>query len=465
MSAASDKLVLVLGLGESGLAMAQWCVRQGARVRVADSRGEPPGLSVLRASVPVAEVVLGEFADRLLDGVGRIALSPGIDARTPLLAEARRRGIAIVGEMTLLAEALAGQGRARTRILAITGTNGKTTTTALTAALCRAAGLDAVAAGNISPAALTVLMERLDRGAALPECWVLELSSFQLETTAGLNAEGATVLNVTDDHLDRHGDLGTYAAVKARIFDGDGVQVLNRQDARVMVMAQAGRRVVSFGTDVPTGPDDYGIVTDADGVAWLACGAQRLVRIADLSIAGAHNAANAMAALALARAIDLPYPALIEGLKAFRGLPHRVEPVARRNDGVVFYDDSKGTNVGATLAALEGLGREVVLIAGGDGKGQDFSPLRAAVARHARAVMLIGRDAALIDAALAGSGVPTERAPDMDAAVARAAALAQPGDVVLLSPACASLDMFRNYAHRAEVFVAAVLRQPGVSAT
>ncbi|AKU13681.1 UDP-N-acetylmuramoyl-L-alanyl-D-glutamate synthetase [Azoarcus sp. CIB] len=465
MSAASDKLVLVLGLGESGLAMAQWCARQGARVRVADSRREPPGLSVLRASVPVAEIVLGEFSDSLLDGVARIALSPGVDARTPVLAEARRRGIAIVGEMTLLAEALAGQERSRTRILAITGTNGKTTTTALTAALCRAAGLDAVAAGNISPAALTVLMERMDRGAALPECWVLELSSFQLETTAGLNAEGATVLNVTDDHLDRHGDLERYAAIKAHIFDGGGAQVLNRQDARVMGMAQAGRRVVSFGTDVPTGPDDYGIVTDADGAAWLACGGQRLVPIAELPIAGAHNAANAMAALALARTIDLPYPALIEGLKAFRGLPHRVEPVARRTDGVVFYDDSKGTNVGATLAALEGLGRPVVLIAGGDGKGQDFSPLREAVARHARAVILIGRDAALIDAALAGSGVPTERAADMDAAVAHAATLAQRGDVVLLSPACASLDMFRNYAHRAEVFVAAVLRQPGVSAT
>ncbi|WP_018988064.1 UDP-N-acetylmuramoyl-L-alanine--D-glutamate ligase [Aromatoleum toluclasticum] len=465
MSAASDKLVLVLGLGESGLAMAQWCARQGARVRVADSRSEPPGLSVLRASVPAAEIVLGEFTDRLLDGVARIALSPGIDARTPVLVEARRRGIAVVGEMTLLADALAGLARARTRILAITGTNGKTTTTALTAALCRAAGLDAVAAGNISPAALTVLMERLDRGAALPDCWVLELSSFQLETTAGLNAEGATVLNVTDDHLDRHGDLDGYAAVKARIFDGDGVQVLNRQDARVMAMAQSGRRVVSFGTDAPAGPDDYGIVADAEGAEWLACGGQSLLRVAELPIAGAHNAANAMAALALARAIDLPYPALIAGLKAFRGLPHRVEPVARRADGVVFYDDSKGTNVGATLAALEGLGRRVVLIAGGDGKGQDFSPLREAVARHARAVMLIGRDAALIDTALAGSGVPTERVADMDAAVARAAALAQPGDVVLLSPACASLDMFRNYAHRAEVFVAAVLRQSGVSAT
>ncbi|NMG45935.1 UDP-N-acetylmuramoyl-L-alanine--D-glutamate ligase [Aromatoleum toluvorans] len=464
MSAATDKLVLVLGLGESGLAMAQWCARQGARVRVADSRREPPGLTVLEVSVPAAEIVLGAFSDDLLDGVARIALSPGIDARTPMLVEARRRGIEIVGEMTLLAEALAGAERAHTRILAITGTNGKTTTTALTAALCRAAGLDAVAAGNISPAALTVLMERMDRGEALPECWVLELSSFQLETTAGLNAEGATVLNVTDDHLDRHGDLDSYAAIKALIFAGDGVQVLNRQDVRVLAMAQAGRRVVTFGTDAPAGPDDYGIAADADGAAWMVCGGQRLLRLDELPLAGAHNAANAMAALALARAAGLPWLALIEGLKAFKGLPHRVEPVARRDDGVVFYDDSKGTNVGATLAALEGLGRRVVLIAGGDGKGQDFSPLRDAVARHARAVMLIGRDAALIDAALAGSGVPTERAADMDAAVARAAALAQAGDVVLLSPACASLDMFRNYAHRAEVFVAAVLRQRGVSA-
>ncbi|AYH45284.1 UDP-N-acetylmuramoyl-L-alanine--D-glutamate ligase [Azoarcus sp. DN11] len=465
MSAATDKLVLVLGLGESGLAMAQWCARQGARVRVADSRPEPPGLVALKASVPAAEIALGAFSDGLLDDVARITLSPGIDARAPVLAEARRRRIEIVGEMTLFAEALAGAARTRTRILAITGTNGKTTTTALTAALCCAAGLDAVAAGNISPAALTALMERMDRGEALPECWVLELSSFQLETTAGLNAEGATVLNVTDDHLDRHGDLDSYATIKALIFAGDGVQILNRQDARVLAMAQAGRRVVSFGTDAPAGPDDYGIAADADGAAWMVCGEQRLLRLDEIPIAGAHNAANAMAALALARAIGLPWPALIAGLKAFKGLPHRVEPVARRDDGVVFYDDSKGTNVGATLAALEGLGRRVILIAGGDGKGQDFSPLRDAVARHARAVMLIGRDAALIDAALAGSGVPTERVASMDVAVERAAALAQPGDVVLLSPACASLDMFRNYAHRAEVFVAAVLRQRGVSAT
>jgi len=465
MNAPSDNFVLVLGLGESGLAMAQWCARQGARVRVADSRREPPGQALLKSAVPAAEILLGDFSDDLLDGVGRIALSPGIDLRVPLLDEARQRGIPVAGEMTLFAEALDRLGvRARTHLLAITGTNGKTTTTALTAALCRAAGLDAVAAGNISPAALTVLMERLDRGEALPECWVLELSSFQLETTEGLNVDAATVLNVTDDHLDRHGDLSAYAAVKARIFAGDGVQVLNRQDARVLAMGAPGRRVVSFGTDAPGRPDDYGIVADAAGEAWLACGSEPLMRVGELNIAGTHNAANALAALALGRAIGLPLAAMLAGLKAFRGLPHRVEPVARRGDGVVFYDDSKGTNVGATLAALEGLGKRVVLIAGGDGKGQDFSPLRDAVARHARAVLLIGRDAAVIDAALSGSDVPTERAADLDVAVARAAELAQPGDAVLLSPACASLDMFRNYAHRAEVFIAAVRRLPGVSA-
>ncbi|NMG76107.1 UDP-N-acetylmuramoyl-L-alanine--D-glutamate ligase [Aromatoleum diolicum] len=465
MNARPDNFVLVLGLGESGLAMTQWCARQGARVRVADSRGEPPGLTQLKTTVPAAEIVLGDFSDDLLDGIDRIALSPGIDSRVPLLAEARQRGIQVAGEMTLFAEALERLGvRARTRLLAITGTNGKTTTTALTAALCRAAGLDAVSAGNISPAALTVLMERLDRGEALPECWVLELSSFQLETTEGLNVDAATVLNITDDHLDRHGDLSAYAAVKARIFAGDGVQVLNRQDARVQAMAAPGRRVVSFGTDAPGLPDDYGIAVDAAGEAWLACGNEHLLRVGELNIAGAHNAANALAALALGRAIGLPMAAMLAGLKDFRGLPHRVEPVARRGDDVVFYDDSKGTNVGATLAALEGLGRRVILIAGGDGKGQDFSPLRDAVARHARAVLLIGRDAALIDAALSGAGVPTERAADLDVAVARAADFAQPGDAVLLSPACASLDMFRNYAHRAEVFIAAVRRLPGVSA-
>lgn len=457
-------LVLVLGLGESGLAMAQWCARQGAHVRVADTRSAPPGLDELKRTVPGAELRLGAFAPDLLAGVSRIALSPGIDARIDLLAEARRRAIPVVGEMALFAEALAQLGaRAACRILAITGTNGKTTTTALAAALCRAVGLDAVAAGNISPAALTVLMQRLDGGEPLPACWVLELSSFQLETAGEFRADAATVLNVTDDHLDRHGDLDAYAAVKAKVFAGDGVQVLNRQDARVSGMRRPGRKVVSFGTDAPNGSGDFGLLSKTDGEVWLAQGDAPLMRLTELPLAGAHNAANAMAALALGQAIGLPMAQMLDGLRAFRGLPHRVEVVARRGDDVVFYDDSKGTNVGATLAALEGLGRPVVLIAGGDGKGQDFSPLREAVARHARAVILIGRDAPRIELALAGCGVAVEHAPDMALAVARASALARTGDAVLLSPACASLDMFRNYAHRAEVFVDAVLRQPGVS--
>ncbi len=456
--------VLVLGLGESGLAMAHWCARRGARLRVADTRAEPPGLAALKAAAPAAEIVLGPFAEGLLEGVEVVAVSPGLDARLPVLVEARRRGLPLVGEMALFASALGELGaRTATSILAVTGTNGKTTTTALTAALARAAGLDAVAAGNISPAALAVLVERLDAGQALPECWVLELSSFQLETPHGLAPEAAVVLNVTDDHLDRHGDMDGYAAVKASIYDGARVQVVNRQDARVMAMARPGAQVVSFGTDRAPSATDFGLAERDDGL-WLMAGDEPLLPMAKLRIAGLHNAANALAALALGSAIGLPRAGMLAGLEGFAGLPHRVEPVAKRGDGVVFYDDSKGTNVGATLAAIEGLGRPLVLIAGGDGKGQDFSPLAGAVARHARAVVLIGRDAPAIEAALSGTGVPIERAADMDAAVARAAGLAQADEAVLLSPACASLDMFRNYAHRAEVFVAAVRRLPGVGA-
>lgn len=464
MSELTGKHVLVLGLGESGLAMARWCALRGARVRVADSRATPPGLDALRADAPLAEVVSGEFGAEVLDGIERVALSPGLDPRVGVAAEARRRGLPITGEMSLLAQALDELGvRAQTRILAITGTNGKTTTTALTAALAQSAGIDAVAAGNISPAALDVLMERLEIGAALPACWVLELSSFQIETMHALDPEGATVLNVTDDHLDRYADLDAYAATKAEIFQGEGVQVLNRDDARVDAMARPGRRVIRFGASAPTTERDYGLA-DVDGRTWLMRGSERLLALADLPLAGRHNAANALAALALCEGgLDIAPQRLINGLLAFRGLPHRVELVAERADGVRFYDDSKGTNVGATVAALAGMDCPVVLIAGGDGKGQDFSPLAAVFASKARAVVLIGRDAGRIEAAVAGCSVAIEHAVDLDAAVLRANALAQTGDAVLLSPACASLDMFRNYAHRAEVFVAAVRRLPEVS--
>lgn len=463
MNDLSARFVLVLGIGESGLAMARWCAREGARLRVADSRTRPPGLEALRTMAPTAECVLGPFDERLLDGIDLVAVSPGIDPRSGVAAAARRRGIEVVGEMTLFARALARHAaRAATRVVAVTGTNGKTTTTALTAALCRAAGLDAVAAGNISPAALAVLADRLDAGRALPECWVLELSSFQLETTAGLAPQAATVLNVTDDHLDRHGDLASYAAIKARIFDGDGVQVLNRDDPQVMAMARAGRRVVSFGSDVPPSASDFGLAHAPDGL-WLMRGEERLLRADGMRLAGTHNALNALAALALGEALGCARAPMLAALRGFEGLPHRMQQVARRADGVVFYDDSKGTNVGSTLAALQGLDRRIVLIAGGDGKGQDFAPLRPVVARHARAVVLIGRDAPVLAAAFAGLDLPVEPAADLDAAVARANALAQAGDAVLLSPACASLDMFRNYAHRGEVFVAAALRLPEVA--
>ncbi len=463
-SALAGKHVLVLGLGESGLAMARWCARQGARLRVADSRAQPPGLDALRAAVPDAEMIVGDSGNAVLDGIDLIAVSPGLDPRAGVIAEARRRGLTVTGEMSLFAAALDELGtRAATRILAITGTNGKTTTTALAAALARSAGVDAVAAGNISPSALDVLMDRLDRGDALPACWVLELSSFQIETLAGFDAEAATVLNVSDDHLDRYAGVDDYAETKAKLFHGRGAQVLNCDDARVAAMALAGRRVLFFGTGTPRGDNDFGIV-EQGGERWLARGAQALLPLAELPLAGLHNAANALAALALCEAgLGLAPQALLAGLRTFRGLPHRVELVAERADGVRYYDDSKGTNVGATVAALEGLGCKVVLIAGGDGKGQDFSPLAAAFARHVRAAVLIGRDAGRIATAVAGSGTALECAADLDVAVARADALAQPGDAVLLSPACASLDMFRNYAHRAEVFVAAVRRLPQVS--
>ena len=466
MSALTGKHVLVLGLGESGLAMARWCALRGARLRVADSRTAPPGLDALRADAPLAEIVTGSFGAEVLDGIECIALSPGLDPRTGVAAEARRRGLPLTGEMSLLAQALDELGvRKQTRILAITGTNGKTTTTALTAALARSAGVDAVAAGNISPAALDVLMQRLEIGAELPECWALELSSFQIETMRGLDAEAATVLNITDDHLDRYRDLDEYAATKAAIFQGEGVQVINREDRRVAAMARPGRRALSFGVSAPSADAEYGLA-DVDGAPWLMRGGERLLALADLPLAGRHNAANALAALALCEGgLGIAPRRLVPGLIAFRGLPHRVERVAERSDGVRFYDDSKGTNVGATVAALAGMDCPVVLIAGGDGKGQDFTPLAPVLAQRGRALVLIGRDAARIEAAVAGCGVPLEHAQDLEAAVLRANALACAGDVVLLSPACASLDMFRNYAHRAEVFVAAVRRLPGVSAS
>ena len=458
-----DKSVLVLGLGETGLSLVRWLGAQGARLRVADSRSKPPGLEQVALHVPLSEVYCGLFHDALLQGVDLVAISPGVPLAEPLVQRAIAQNIPVAGDIELFAQhinnsplPLSREGRGSERegrplILAITGANGKTTVTSMVGAMCRAAGLDTEVAGNISPAVLDVLLQRQGKQ---PQVWVLELSSFQLETTGSLHADAAAVLNISEDHLDRYADMEAYAAAKARIFIGSKVRVLNRDDARSNAMVQAGSACIKFGLDAPQGDSDWGIIRGgADN--WLAQGQRRVMNAGELQVAGMHNAANALAALALCRAIGLSQEPLCAALRAFKGLPHRVEKVAEIK-GVTYYDDSKGTNVGATEAALSGLGRQAVVILGGDGKGQDFSPLRNAVAQHARAAVLIGRDAGKIESALQGCGKPVARARDLNDAVRQSAALAQAGDAVLLSPACASFDMFRNYEHRAEVFVAAV---------
>ncbi len=447
----NGKSVLVLGLGETGLSMVRWLSAQRAQLRVADTRIEPPGLSEIGQYVASEQIYCGNFNDALFEGIELIAISPGVPLRDPAVAKAVARGIEVVGDVELFAQSLPKDNRPH--ILAITGANGKTTVTSMVEHLCKAAGKDAVAAGNISPAVLDVVLER---GVNQPEVWVLELSSFQLETTNSLNADAATVLNISEDHLDRYADMDEYIAAKARIFSGCSVQVLNRDDDRSMNMARNDCKIITFGLSLPESENDFGIER-ADGEIWLVQGRQRLLKASELQLVGMHNVANALAALALSRAIDFPMPVLIDALRSFKGLPHRVERVAEI-EGISYYDDSKGTNVGATIAALQGLGCKSVLIAGGEGKGQDFTPLNPAVSQNARAVVLIGRDAPLIASALNGSGVDVLHAVDMSDAVQLASRLAQSGDAVLLSPACASFDMFRNYEHRAEVFVEAVQR-------
>ena len=509
-----DTTVLVLGLGASGLAMARWCVRHGAQVSVWDSRSLAPQDAALAQELPgVQRLAAGVDFEGAAANFNLILKSPGLppqDERiAPLLQRARASGVAVMGELDLFVHALADLKAARAyapQVLAITGTNGKTTVTAMTALLVERAGKTVVMAGNIGPTLLDTLQQHVDAeveaATELPQVWVLELSSFQLEGggtgVQGFEPTAATVLNITQDHLDWHGSMQAYAAAKARVFGQQAAMVINRDDSTVQSMVPlvatgkpakavkaaskpVPRQVLGFGLAAPQQPGDFGLVEEG-GMAWLVRALpadetfkrkkgdaaevihlQRLMPADALRVRGRHNAANALAALALASAAGCALAPMLHGLRDYRGEPHRVQFVLRA-EGVDVVDDSKGTNVGATVAALTGLGADqapgrLVVVLGGDGKGQNFSPLVAPLARHARAVATIGRDAALIETTLASSAetaaLPRQRFDNLQAATAWCLAQAQAGDAVLLSPACASLDMFDNYAHRARVFVQA----------
>jgi len=435
-------LTVVVGLGMTGLSCARFLARRGEPFVVVDSRPEPPGLEALRQVLPGVDVRLGPFDGELLEQAAQLLVSPGLSVRGPVIAQAARAGVPVLGDIELFAR------HARAPVIAVTGSNGKSTVTELVGQMVRDQGRQVRVGGNIGTPALDCL------GPAEPDLYVLELSSFQLETTWSLDAATATVLNVSADHMDRYDCMADYLAAKERVYRGGGVMVVNRDDPRVVGMVAPGRQVFGFTLDLPRGAD-FGVGQQA-GKAWLMGGGQRLMPRSALRMPGRHNTANALAALALGEAMGLAMPMMLDTLQHFGGLPHRCQWVARQGD-VDWYNDSKGTNVGATLAAIEGLEPQgsLLLIAGGDGKGADFSPLRAAVARRVRALVLMGRDAPRIEQVMAGA-VPVTHASSMAEAVDAARTLAQPGDAVLLSPACASLDMFRDYRERGDVFVAAV---------
>jgi len=445
-----NRHVVVLGAGLTGLSLARYLAREGAKVRVADTRNDPPNANEINAALPGTTLVTGPFTDATFAGADMIAISPGVAKDQPPIAAAVARGVELVGDIELFARALPPEQK----VLAITGSNGKTTVTALTGALCAAAGLDAVVAGNIGEPVLDVLAAYDPGAVAWPDVFVLELSSFQLETTSSLRPAAAAVLNVTDNHLDRYAGIDAYAAAKARIFAHGGVQVVNRDDARSFAMRIPGRTIESIGTGVPASEGEWGLVR-FDRTTWLAHGGGLIVPASSLSLVGRHNALNALAALALVSTVARVDRNVLDALKRFEGLPHRMQLIVEAGR-VVYIDDSKATTIVATQAALDGIERPAVLIAGGDGKGQDFHALKSSVDADCRAVLLIGRDASVIAAALEGTPALVELVGTLDAAVDRAIALAAPGDAVLLSPACASIDQFKNYIERGERFASRV---------
>lgn len=436
---------LVLGLGETGLSCARCLDRFGEPFEVVDSRREPPGLAAFRERWPEVPVALGSLDPQRLKQARRIVVSPGISPKEPALAAAVQAGVECIGDIELFAHLVDAP------VIAVTGSNGKSTVTTMVGALLAAAGWNVRTGGNLGPPALDLLED-----AEPPvDAYVLELSSFQLETTYSLRPAAATVLNVSPDHMDRYASLAEYAAAKGRIYNDAAAAVVNRDDPGATRLAMRVARTIGFTAGTPAA-GDFGLVTHA-GEVWLAEGEQPLLPAAALPLAGGHNHVNALAALALVRALGVDVAAATPALSEFTGLPHRTRLIAEAN-GVRWYDDSKGTNPGATAAALEGMEGSVVLIAGGESKGADFSALRAPVARKARAVIVFGRDAEQLAAAL-GDAAPVDRVADLEAAVARAGEWAGPGDAVLLSPACASFDMFADYRARGEAFAAAVERR------
>ncbi len=442
---ASDKLTIVVGLGKTGLSCARFLAGKGRPFAVVDTRLAPPGLDELKAELPQVEVRLGPLDGDFLTQADQLLVSPGLSLELPAIQQAKQAGVAIRGDVDLFRQ------YAKAPIVAITGSNGKSTVTTLVGEMARTAGLRVAVGGNLGIPTLELLDDEV-------ELYVLELSSFQLETLSDLKAQAATVLNLSDDHMDRYPDLQAYYQAKHRIFQGCRTAVVNKDEALSVPLVREGMEVIAFSTKAPAYMQDFGLLERA-GELHLAKGFEPLLPVRELNIEGRHNYSNALAALALGQAVGLPMESMLQALREYRGLAHRCQLVAE-HQGVRYVDDSKGTNVGATVAAMRSLGEmirgKLVIIAGGDGKGADFSPLRDPAARWVRAMVLIGRDAELIQSALEGAVAQFQRAASMQDAVQAAARLAQPGDVVLLSPACASLDMFRDYEDRGQQFAEAV---------
>lgn len=437
-------LQVVAGLGKTGVAAARFLQQQGYRVAVTDSRESPPGQHLLPADI---ETAFGALDTDLLTAAGRVIVSPGLDPKLPALQAARERGIPLISDIQLFAD------HARAPIVAITGSNAKSTVTTLVGQMAADAGVRVAIGGNLGTPALDLLAPDI-------ELYVLELSSFQLELTENLQAQVAVVLNMSEDHLDRHGNMLGYHQAKHRIFRGAKRCVVNRDDPLSRPLVADDLPVITFGLGMPD-LQQYGVLRSEQGTMWLARGRERLMSADEMKISGSHNVANALAALALGESVGLRLEAMLQTLREFPGLTHRCQWV-RELDSVRYFDDSKGTNVGATLAAINGLGEavapkqgRVVVILGGEGKGQDFKPLAAALQRYGRLAILIGVDARLIATAI-GDRVPQQTVGSLVEAVRLARTQAQPNDVVVLSPACASFDMFRDYEDRGAQFVTAV---------